>query len=43
MLFDALGIYRERFKPSAQLAAPYVMRGVNVVAAPADDEARFLA
>lgn len=43
MLFDAIGIYRERFKPSAQLAAPYVMLGVNVVAAATDEEARFLA
>ena len=43
MLFDAIGIYRERFTPSAQLPAPYVMLGVNVVAADTDDEARFLA
>jgi luciferase family oxidoreductase group 1 len=43
MLFDAIGIYRDRFKPSAQLAAPYVMLGVNVVAAETDDEAQFLA
>jgi luciferase family oxidoreductase group 1 len=43
MLFDAIGVYRERFTPSAQLAAPYVMLGVNVVAAATDDEARFLA
>ena len=43
MLFDAIRIYRERFQPSAQLAAPYVMLGVNVVAADTDDEARFLA
>jgi luciferase family oxidoreductase group 1 len=43
MLFDAIGIYRQRFTPSAQLPAPYVMLGVNVVAADSDDEARFLA
>jgi luciferase family oxidoreductase group 1 len=43
MLFDAIGIYRERFRPSADLTAPYVMLGVNVVAADTDDEARFLA
>jgi alkanesulfonate monooxygenase SsuD/methylene tetrahydromethanopterin reductase-like flavin-dependent oxidoreductase (luciferase family) len=42
MLFEAIGIYRERFKPSAHLAAPYVMLGVNVVAADTDEEARFL-
>ena len=35
-------IYRERFRPSAQLAAPRVMLGVNVVAADTDEEARFL-
>ena len=43
MLFDAMAIYRERFKPSARLAKPYVMLGVNVVAAGTDDEARLLA
>src|SRR5262249_39847229 len=43
MVFDAIGIYRERFRPGAQLSAPYVMLGVNVVAADTDDEARFLA
>jgi luciferase family oxidoreductase group 1 len=43
MLFDAIGIYRDHFAPSLQLAAPYVMLGVNVVAATTDDEARFLA
>ncbi len=43
MLFDAIGIYRERFTPSAQLPAPHLMLGVNVVAADTDDEARFLA
>ncbi|MEP7117226.1 MAG: LLM class flavin-dependent oxidoreductase [Acidobacteriota bacterium] len=43
MLFDAMHIYRERFTPSAQLAAPYVMLGVNVVAAASDDQAQLLA
>jgi luciferase family oxidoreductase group 1 len=43
MLVDAIGIYRQRFKPSALLPAPYVMLGVNVVAAATDGEARFLA
>ena len=42
-LMEAIQIYRERFEPSEQLAAPYVMLGVNVVAAPTDDEARYLA
>jgi luciferase family oxidoreductase group 1 len=43
MLDAALKIYRERFKPSAQLAKPYALVGVNIIAAPSDDEARFLA
>ena len=43
LLDEATRIYRERFTPSAQLARPYVMLGVNVVAADTDDEARFLA
>ena len=43
MLFDAMQIYRERFKPSQQLAAPHVMLGVNVVAADSDNDARWLA
>ena len=42
-LMEAIRIYRERFEPSAELAAPYVMLGVNVVAAASDGEARFLA
>jgi luciferase family oxidoreductase group 1 len=43
MLHEAIAIYRERFTPSEQLRAPYVMLGVNVVAADTDAEARFLA
>jgi luciferase family oxidoreductase group 1 len=42
MMFEAMTIYRERFRPSPQLAAPNVMLGVNVVAAESDAEARFL-
>lgn len=38
----ALDIYRSRFQPSEQLAKPYVMLGINVVAAETDDEAKFL-
>jgi len=41
-LNDALAIYRTRFRPSAQLAAPYTMIGVNVVAADTETEARRL-
>jgi luciferase family oxidoreductase group 1 len=43
MLTEALDAYRSRFRPSEQLDAPYVMLGVSVVCAPADDEARYLA
>jgi luciferase family oxidoreductase group 1 len=43
MLHEAIGIYRDRFTPSEFLQKPYVMLGVNVVAADTDREARFLA
>jgi luciferase family oxidoreductase group 1 len=42
MMMQAIQIYRARFRPSAQLAAPNVMLGVTVVAAESDEEARFL-
>ncbi len=42
-LLSALQIYRERFQPSDELAAPYAMIGVNIIAAPTDAEARRLA
>ena len=42
MMMQAIAIYRERFRPSPQLAAPHVMLGVTVVAAETDEEARFL-
>jgi luciferase family oxidoreductase group 1 len=42
MLAQAVAIYRQRFRPSAQLAAPHVMLGVAVVAAESDEEARYL-
>ena len=41
-LHPALAIYRERFKPSAQLDRPHAMVGVNVVAADTDVAARRL-
>ncbi|WP_375443626.1 LLM class flavin-dependent oxidoreductase [uncultured Fibrella sp.] len=41
-LMQALHMYRTQFKPSETLAKPYVMLGVNVVAADTDDEARRL-
>jgi luciferase family oxidoreductase group 1 len=36
----ALAIYRDQFRPSAHLAAPYAMLTVNIVAADSDQEAR---
>jgi len=41
-LMPALKIYRERFKPSAQLDEPYVMPGINVVIGETVDQAEFL-
>jgi luciferase family oxidoreductase group 1 len=41
-LLPALEVYRRDFKPSAQLAAPYAMVAVNVVAADTDAEGRRL-
>ena len=43
LLLPALDIYRSRFRPSEQLASPYAMVGVNIIAADSDDEARRLA
>lgn len=41
-LDHAIEIYRSRFQPSSHLDKPYVMLGLNVVAAPTDAEATFL-
>ncbi|WP_367846622.1 LLM class flavin-dependent oxidoreductase [Rhodoferax sp. WC2427] len=41
-LMNAIAIYRARFKPSKQLAKPYVMLGFNVFAADTDEAGRFL-
>lgn len=41
-LDEAAAIYRERFQPSAQLAAPFFMLCLNLVAAATDDEALYL-
>src|SRR6478736_3882957 len=43
LLHEALAMYRDRFKPSEFSSTPYVMLGVNIVAADTDAEARFLA
>ena len=41
-LTQALALYRAQFRPSQFLARPYVMLGLNVVAADTDEEAKFL-
>ena len=38
-LLDAVDTYRREFQPSATLAEPYVMAGVNVICASSDDDA----
>jgi luciferase family oxidoreductase group 1 len=40
-LEPALEQYRQRFEPSAQLARPHVMLGINVFAADSEEEARY--
>src|SRR4051812_13531882 len=42
MMTQAVQVYRETFRPSDTLDAPYVMLGVNVFAADTDAEARLL-
>jgi luciferase family oxidoreductase group 1 len=39
LLHEAIRVYRERFEPSAQLERPYVIAGVNAVAADTEGEA----
>ena len=41
-LMQAIEVYRERFEPSDQLEAPYVMLGFNVFAAETDEAGRTL-
>jgi luciferase family oxidoreductase group 1 len=41
-LAQAVEVYRELFKPSAFLSEPYVMLGLNVIAAETDSAARLL-
>lgn len=38
----AIAAYRSRFEPSRQLAHPYLMLGLNIIAAETDAEARYL-
>jgi luciferase family oxidoreductase group 1 len=39
---EAIALYRAKFEPSERLARPYVMLGLNLVAAETDDAARRL-
>jgi luciferase family oxidoreductase group 1 len=41
-MMEAIVVYREHFRPSPELGKPYVMLGVNAIAADTDDEARWL-
>ena len=43
MMMEAIKVYREKFKPSEQLAEPYVMLGFNAIVADTDEEAELLA
>ena len=43
MLDQAAQVYRDRFKPSAALDKPRFMAAINVIAAPSDEEAVYLA
>jgi luciferase family oxidoreductase group 1 len=43
MMLPAIEIYRQNFRPSAGHSQPYLMLGVNIVAAETDDDARLLA
>ncbi|WP_374486962.1 LLM class flavin-dependent oxidoreductase [Zoogloea sp.] len=43
LLLQALDVYRSNFRPSEQLAKPYAIVGVPLIAAPTDEEADFLA
>ena len=40
---QAITLYRDNFKPSAELAKPYVMLGVPLLAAETDEQAEYLA
>jgi luciferase family oxidoreductase group 1 len=42
LMSEAVELYRARFQPSEQLDRPYVMLGLNVIAAGTDEEARLL-
>ncbi|HWM92984.1 MAG TPA: LLM class flavin-dependent oxidoreductase [Thermoanaerobaculia bacterium] len=41
-MMEAIEVYRSKFRPSQQLARPYLMLGINVFAADTEQEARWL-
>lgn len=43
LLHQAIGLYRELYRPSAAWPKPYVAIGVPLIAAPTDEEAEYLA
>ena len=43
LMLQAIQVYRDSFRPSLFGSAPYLILGVNIVAADTDDEARLLA
>jgi luciferase family oxidoreductase group 1 len=43
MMLPAIEIYRRSFRPSSTHAVPYVILGINVIAAATDDDAKWLA
>jgi alkanesulfonate monooxygenase SsuD/methylene tetrahydromethanopterin reductase-like flavin-dependent oxidoreductase (luciferase family) len=43
MMMEAIAVYRQQFKPSEQLAEPYVMLGFNAIVANTDEQAELLA
>lgn len=42
-VMEALQMYHQNFRPSKDLAEPYTMLGINVIAAETDEKARYLA
>jgi luciferase family oxidoreductase group 1 len=43
LMMQAIEVYRSRFRPSQQLARPYLMLGFNIFAADTDAQAKYLA
>ena len=43
VMMQAFDVYRSMFQPSSELAEPYVIMGIPVVAAESDEKAKYLA